>query len=88
MSGISIRHHGRTAMEMFNQGVEQHKQFYNGALPYRVTLGSDWQEEMQHKTSLTVEGQEVIVGYRRNQDRYTVSCDTTKQGNRKTKVHN
>ena len=85
MSGLSCRHHGKTAVSMVNYCVQRHKDRYDQTLPYRVTLSSEWREEMQHVTSIMIQEEEVIIRYRRNQDRYTVSCDSTKQGNRRAK---
>jgi hypothetical protein len=77
-SGVSLTSHKRTALEKFYDGIEYHKSQFNGALPLRVTLSAECREEMQEATALVVEGQEVQVGYRRNQDYRTVSTTKAK----------
>jgi hypothetical protein len=72
-SGINLISRKGTALEKFYEGVKYHKSQFGGALPLRVTLSAECREEMQHATALVVEGQEVQVGYRRNQDYRTVS---------------
>ncbi|HEY7418496.1 MAG TPA: hypothetical protein VH593_25170 [Ktedonobacteraceae bacterium] len=85
MSGLSVRAYKRTAQEMLLKGVEEHFRLYDVAL-YRVVLSTEWKDELQGQTTLDIgDGAQVLVGYRKNQDRYTISCNTTKQGNRKVR---
>ncbi len=78
-SGINLTSRKRTALEKLYEGIEYHKSQFGGALPLRVTLSADCREEMQEATALVIEGQEVQVGYRRNQDYRTVSTKKKQQ---------